>query len=368
MKRRLIQIASGLNPDDAASKHVTTIWQATSRRGAPFSETRNYAEAIHPALPFPAKPLRKYQHRPGDVLFVHYSMALDALPQLLNLPAPIAIYYQNISPAEKFLPWDLHLAGRLQRARNELRALVARADLLIAASPYSAVELAATGGANVRSIDLLIPDLPPPAPRRLPFGDRSINLLFAGRVLPHKGHTRLIETLYYLRRMGGDARLVLAGDTPPGMAPFAAALREFADRLGLGAAIEWRGMVDRAQLESLYRNADAFLCASEHEGFCAPLLEAMAADLPVFAWTTPPSAVKDTLQGAGIDLGDLSAVAAAGLLLELAGERGSIDALIEGQRQRLRRYDLAASRERIVHLLAALADGDVSSARRDHGS
>jgi glycosyltransferase involved in cell wall biosynthesis len=48
----------------------------------------------------------------------------------------------------------------------------------------------------------------------------------------------------------------------------------------------------------LYAQASVYVSASEHEGFCVPLLEAMAFDLPVVAYAA--GAVPDTLRGAGL--------------------------------------------------------------------
>ena len=56
--------------------------------------------------------------------------------------------------------------------------------------------------------------------------------------------------------------------------------------------------VDDANLRACYASASAFVCMSDHEGFCAPLLEAMAWHVPVFAWDA--GAVSETLDGAGV--------------------------------------------------------------------
>ena len=40
------------------------------------------------------------------------------------------------------------------------------------------------------------------------------------------------------------------------------------------------GSISPSELEAYYRAADVFVCASDHEGFCVPIVEAMAHDLP----------------------------------------------------------------------------------------
>src|SRR5258708_17667027 len=58
------------------------------------------------------------------------------------------------------------------------------------------------------------------------------------------------------------------------------------------------GPVPDEDLAAFYRWADVYVSLSEHEGFCVPLVEAMAADVPVVAYArgAPP----ETLGGAAI--------------------------------------------------------------------
>ena len=58
------------------------------------------------------------------------------------------------------------------------------------------------------------------------------------------------------------------------------------------------GPVPDEDLGAFYRWADAYVSLSEHEGFCVPLVEAMAADVPVLAYAA--GAVPETLGGAGM--------------------------------------------------------------------
>jgi glycosyltransferase involved in cell wall biosynthesis len=59
-----------------------------------------------------------------------------------------------------------------------------------------------------------------------------------------------------------------------------------------------KGSVSQDYLRGAYSTAHAFVCMSEHEGFCAPLVEAMLHHVPVFALGT--SAVPETMGGAGV--------------------------------------------------------------------
>ena len=58
------------------------------------------------------------------------------------------------------------------------------------------------------------------------------------------------------------------------------------------------GPVPDVELAAYYRASSVYVSLSEHEGFCVPLVEAMAMDVPVLAYSA--AAVPDTLGGAGV--------------------------------------------------------------------
>jgi glycosyltransferase involved in cell wall biosynthesis len=62
--------------------------------------------------------------------------------------------------------------------------------------------------------------------------------------------------------------------------------------------VVFTGHVDDDDLLAYYSVADLFLCLSEHEGYCVPLLEAMNAGVPVLAYDA--GAVRETLRGGGV--------------------------------------------------------------------
>ena len=111
------------------------------------------------------------------------------------------------------------------------------------------------------------------------------------------------------------------------------------------------GAVPDEELAVYYRHAAVYISMSEHEGFCVPLLEAMAADVPVLAYAA--GAVPDTLGGAGVQFAPKDLEHAAELLGSLAFDDSLRAAVIAGQRRRL----LDFGDVRIVRELEALLQG-----------
>jgi glycosyltransferase involved in cell wall biosynthesis len=93
------------------------------------------------------------------------------------------------------------------------------------------------------------------------------------------------------------------------------------------------------ELAAYYRYSSVYISMSEHEGFCVPLLEAMAADLPILAYSS--TAIPDTLAGAGVQFAPKDFEHAAELLGLLAFDDGLRAAVIDGQRRRLAQFTTA---------------------------
>ena len=116
--------------------------------------------------------------------------------------------------------------------------------------------------------------------------------------------------------------------------------------------VHFLGHVTNEELTALYDIADLFLCASEHEGFCVPLIEAFYKRVPVVAYAA--TAVPATMDGGGVlyetkDPGEIAKVMDA-VLSDASLEQAIVqsqDAALE----RLRRKDFAGTLLRYVRQL-----------------
>ena len=82
-----------------------------------------------------------------------------------------------------------------------------------------------------------------------------------------------------------------------GFERYLALLQPLVARLGT-PDVHFLGQVTNEELTALYDAADLFLCASEHEGFCVPIIEAFYKRVPVLAYAS--TAVPATMDGGGI--------------------------------------------------------------------
>jgi glycosyltransferase involved in cell wall biosynthesis len=129
--------------------------------------------------------------------------------------------------------------------------------------------------------------------------DGRTNFLFVGRRVPNKGHRFLIDAFAaYVEHYGADSRLLLIGREDPALVSYTNQLRDQARRLGVADRVLFLGGVTESELRAYYESAHVFVVASEHEGFCVPVVEAMALGVPVVAYGT--SAIPDTVGDAGL--------------------------------------------------------------------
>ena len=150
-----------------------------------------------------------------------------------------------------------------------------------------------------------------PVVRRL-YDDGRTNILFVGRIIPNKKIDDLIRVFaLYQRLFDRQSRLLLVGDYR-GHEKYYDRLQELIAAARHAEEVVFTGQVDDDELRAAYASADLFLCLSEHEGFCVPLLEAMAFGVPVVAYDA--GAVRETLRGGGVLLRDKEPAAVAALV------------------------------------------------------
>jgi glycosyltransferase involved in cell wall biosynthesis len=155
----------------------------------------------------------------------------------------------------------------------------------------------------------------------------------------------------------GTGRLVLVGDMTS-VPSFVERLTRLREQLSNGHRIEFVPSVSDDSLRAYYRAADLFVCASEHEGFCVPLAEAMAFDVPTLALDR--GAVGETLGASGLLLTEWDPRHVAETAARVLGDRARREEVLAAQRTRLESFSAAAVRERLVAAVNYLRAGTPS--------
>ncbi len=302
------------------------------------------------------------RHGRDRFLLYQASIGSPVFDVLVTRDEPVLVNYHNITPAELLAPWEPAVAYEASLGRAQLARLAPRARLAVADSRYNELELLDAGYSRTEVVSLLV-DMTRAGPEpdratagRLAAGKAAggADLLFVGKVSPHKAPHDLVKMLSVYRRVyDPKARLHLVG-SPLGDR-YAPALAGFVHETGLDDAVEVTGSVDAAVLEAYYRGADVFVCASEHEGFCVPVVEAMGHDVPVVAYAA--TAVPETVGEAGLLLPRKDPLRFAAAVHRVVTDGGLRARLSEAARRRVRDFELGAATARFVELLQLATGG-----------
>lgn len=298
-----------------------------------------YALTIDDGLRDDVRPFGDDAARRGDLTIFHYALPSPMTAAFASLPHARVLQYHNITPARFFAPYD---PGRFRLAvlgRQDLATLVGHVDLALGDSEYNRRELEAMGFSSTGVMPIAVNTMrwanapTRPALARV-LDDGLANILFVGRIVPNKkidDHIRLAE--HYKRYVDSSYRFIFVGryDAVP---RYYAAIRALINEYDMPSERFWfTGNIPVEDLATYYRMASAYVSLSEHEGFCVPLIEAMATDVPILAYAA--AAVPETMGSSGIQFAPKDLEYAAEVLGLLVYDDDLRSAVLAGQRRRL---------------------------------
>ena len=241
------------------------------------------------------------QPAPTDGLLYHHSIGSELTAFAVAHAGPKCLVYHNITPAEFFAPYRPGFAWMLETGRAHLPRLASHFPVSAGDSAFNAAELASNGFHAPGVLPIIVdPDkwnIAPDEQLMARLQDGRTNLLFVGRIAPNKQQDRLLEAFAHYRRLDPNSRLILAGEGRSSDPYFNHVLATSA-RLNLPAHVEITGQIEDAALLAYYRTAHLYWSPSAHEGFGAPLVEAMWFDVPVLALRA--TATPETMGPAGV--------------------------------------------------------------------
>jgi len=293
------QILVAASPGDAITNLALSTRDVLRRVGS----SEIFAYHVAPALMGDVIELHKYRSQHArNLLIFHASIGQPAVHEFLTSRAEaLVLVYHNVTPAQYFEPYDLNFAELLALGRREVEILRPGVVQAIADSAFNALELEAMGYRDVRVVPPVVDfhRFDGIAPRESTLNHlRSLEtpiLLSVAQLMPHKRPDFLVEMMHCIETYRAlRPVLMLVGHNR--MARYTRAIREQVRELEVNVHVV--GAVDEPDLVAMFRMASAYVSASEHEGFCIPVVEAMATGTPVIARAC--AAVPETVGNAAL--------------------------------------------------------------------
>jgi glycosyltransferase involved in cell wall biosynthesis len=325
------QVLATLGYGDAIGHEVLGIQRVLRRAGY---ESDIFVETVDPRLESLTRDYRELVDASAadNLLLHHFSIGSKASRTAYALPDRMALIYHNITPPEYFAAVHRTLARQCFRGRREIHAYIDRCEMALGDSEFNRQDLESLGFPRTAVLPV-VPDLAhldDPADWFVArqFDDDWTNILFVGRVIGNKKIEDLIRFFHaYHTTFNPRSRLLIVGVFSV-FERYFAALTHMVHELGL-QHVHFVGHVSDAELVAYYEAADLFLCASEHEGFCVPLVEAFYKQVPVLAYAA--TAVPATMDGAGVLFDDKRPAHVAALMDGVLTDTDLQDAIVEQQ-------------------------------------
>lgn len=339
---RVFQLVSTLTPGDAVGNEVLAFKRTLKENGY---ATEIYANYISTKLP--AGSAKEYVRMPplraDDIVIYHFASECGIAKDIKGFPCKVILRYHNITPPAFFHDFDSNAEKATTNGLRQVKEIMPYISACLPVSEFNMRDLRAMGyKCPMKVLPILIRmedyerEADPQVVQR--YTDGRTNVLFVGRMAPNKKVEDVISAFAcYQREYDPSARLFLVGsfEETDGYYQF---LKEHIKTLGVND-VTFSGHIRFTSILAYYKTADVFVCMSEHEGFCVPLVEAMYFGVPVVAYDS--CAVGDTLGKGGILLKskDVREVAR-GIHAALAQK----EKIREAQQEELKRFE----RDRII--------------------
>ncbi len=352
---KVIQILTNLTKGDAISNDVLAIDEELCEAGY---ETAIMTLKVHEDLESEVVAFDLESFSTSDIVIFHKSTGDALTKRVSQLFCKKGVIYHNITPARFFLPYDPVMAGVLMAGRHQLKKHIRKFDFAWGDSEYNCKELREIGAKNIEVLPVLLKQnriIPDEETLEELKNHNGTKLLFIGRISPNKKYEDIIKVYWHVLQQDPNAKLFLIGRWD-GLEKYYAKLKGFCANLHLSdSQVVFTGSVSEEKKKAYLTGTDVLVCMSEHEGFCIPLVESMAHDLPVVAYAA--AAIPETL-GESHELlyreKNYSIIADA--ILRLKMDEAFRQRIIASQHEQLRKFNSKKTQEKLLSLIRRVTD------------
>lgn len=350
---KIVQLLTTIAFGDAIGNDTLAIRDFIQEKGY---ETAIYAEGIDSRLPagtaLPCDEMPPLER--DDILLYHASTGTPLNIKQLSYGGKKVMIYHNVTPPRYFSGYSPTAEDNCRWGELQIAYAARYVDYCIADSEYNKQQLLAMGcQCPIDVCPILIPfedyeKAPDEKLLQKYRGDGWTNLLFVGRIAPNKCQQDVIRAFYvYQKRYNPKSRLFLVGNGKG--EKYQQQLADYAEQLGIADKVIFPGHIKFNAILAYYHLADVFVCMSEHEGFCVPIVEAMHFRKPIVAYAS--TAVPETMGNGGLLLDSKDPELAAGAINRVLEDSNLKNYLLSQQEEELKRFQYEAVKARFWECL-----------------
>lgn len=348
---QIVQIVPTLAYGDAVGNDAMAIKKILHNAGY---KTEIYAESVvKPLDKTAAKSIDKlYELGKENVAILHLSTGAKINSDFADLTCRKIVRYHNVTPPKFFAKNDSHTEAINKWALQNVTFLADKVDYCLAVSEFNKVDLVKIGyQCRIDVLPILIPfdDYKKKSDEKIIKKYQKMPMvLFTGRIVPNKKIEDIIRAFYiYKKYYNPKAVLVLAGSYKE-TDIYYRKLATYINRIGAKDVV-FTGHIRFDEILAYYHCADIFLCQSEHEGFCVPLVEAMFFQIPVIAYKS--SAIPFTLGKSGILMETKEPLLVAGMMNCVHENKQLREQIIEEEERRLEDFSYEIVKEQFLQFI-----------------
>lgn len=344
---RIFQILPTIRYGDAVSNDTVALKKAIEEMGY---ETAIYADNIDDRMSedVAENTSKMPKLRSDDVVIYHMAIGADMTFRFGKYKCRKVMIYHNVTPPHFFEQYSKVLVNATEYGLECVRYLADKVDYCIADSDFNKQNLIDMGykcRIDVRPILIPFDDYKKQPSEQVVekySSDGYVNIVFVGRIAPNKKQEDVVRAFnFYKKNINPKSRLIFVG-SPSGLECYYDRLQRYVEALELQDVI-FTGHIKFEEILAFYKVADIFLCMSEHEGFCVPLVEAMFFEVPIIAYNS--CAVPYTMGNSGLIVDTKDPAEIALLMDRIMNDEILKNNIIESQNKRLKDFSYESVKE-----------------------
>ena len=339
---KIFQVAESLAIGDAVANDVVALDGLLKEKdicgGIFISNKNNISSRYIHKIAEPVSEMPELSEE--DVLLFHHAISNDFCYELPKLKCRKILVYHNITPPHFFEGIHIGFRDATQKGLDQIKLLKNEFECCIAASVFNKEDLRKLGyTCPIFVCPILVPfddyKQKPSDHIISKYSDGWTNILFVGRLSPNKKQEDIVHAFaLYKKYYNKKSRLFLVGSD--GVEQYGLKLRKYIEDISV-KDVFITGSVPFKDILAYYSIADVFVCMSEHEGFCVPLIESMFFNVPILAYDS--CAVPQTLGDSGVILKHKDFLLAAGWVNQLVSNNTLRQMILDKQSKRLKYFE-----------------------------